>query len=76
MLPVKNSGGAQKLKDEVIQLANELGLELLARSDNDTQQDLVLINSQLLREHAIKVKFAMMLTKWLGPVSSRLLEKV
>lgn len=66
----------QKLKNDVIQLANELGLVLLARSDNDKQQDLVMINARLLRERAWSVRVAMMLTKWLGPASSRLLEKL
>lgn len=66
----------QKLKKDVIQLANELGLVLLARSNNEIQQDLVMINARLLQEHAKSVKLAMLLTKWLGPISSRLLEKI
>ncbi len=66
----------QKLKNDVIQLANELGLVLLARSDNETQQDLVFINARLLQERAKAVNQAMRLTKWLGPLSSRLLERI
>ena len=66
----------QKLKDEVIQLADELGLVLLARSKNDKQQDLVFINAQLLRDRASTIRKAMMFTKWLGPTSSRLLAKL
>lgn len=66
----------QKLKDEVVALANELGFVLLARSDNDMQQDLVMINSKLLQDRAGTVNLAMMLTKWIGPASSRLLEKI
>lgn len=66
----------QKLKNDVLKLANELGLELLAHSKNDKQQDLVLINSKLLRERAGSVKLAMLLAKWIGPASSRILEKL
>lgn len=66
----------QKLKNDVIQLANDLGLVLLAGSDNDKQQDLVFINTKLLRERASAVKFATFLARWIGPASSRLLERV
>lgn len=66
----------QKLKKDVIQLANELGLVLLGRSDNDKQQDLLFINEQLLRERAGTVRLATILARWLGPTSSRLLEKL
>lgn len=66
----------QKLKNDVVQLANELGLVLLARSDNDRQQDLVFINSRLLAERSASVNFAALLVRLLGPASSRLLEKL
>lgn len=65
----------QKLKNDVIQLANELGLVLLAGSENDKQQDLVFINAKLLSERSTAVKFATFLAKWIGPASSRLLER-
>jgi FkbM family methyltransferase len=65
----------QKLKSDVVKLANEMGLILLARSKSDKQQDLVFINEKLLIERAGGVKLAMLLTKWLGPASSRMLEK-
>lgn len=66
----------QKLKNDVIQLANELGLVLLAASDNDKQQDLVFVNAGLLKERAATVRFVTFLTRWMGPASSRLLEKL
>lgn len=66
----------QKLKNDVIQLANELGLVLLGRSDNDKQQDLVFMNEQLMMERASAVRMALMLAKWVGPASSRILEKL
>lgn len=65
----------QKLKNDVIQLANELGLVLLAGSENDKQQDLVFINAKLLSERSTAVKFATFLANWIGPASSRLLER-
>lgn len=65
----------QKLKDDVLKLASELGLELLARSKHDEQQDLVFINAALLKKYAGNVSRIMSLTKWLGPASSRILEK-
>ena len=51
------------------------GLILLAGSDNDKQQDLVFINAKLLSERTTAVKFATFLAKWIGPASSRLLER-
>lgn len=66
----------QKLKNDVIQLANELGLVLLAGSDNDKQQDLVFVNAKLLNERASTIRIATFLAKWVGPASSRLLEKL
>lgn len=66
----------QKLKDDVVKLVSDMGLVLLARSDNATQQDLVFINEKLLHEQAGGVRLAMNLAKWLGPASSRLLAKV
>ena len=65
----------QKLKNDVVNLATELGLVLMARSVNDQQQDLVFINAKLLHERRGGVQLAMWFTKWLGPASSRLLEK-
>ena len=66
----------QKLKHDVIQLANELGLLLIANSDNDKQQDLVFVNARLLHDRATVVKWAVWLTEWFGPASSRLLAKI
>lgn len=66
----------QKLKNDVVKLANDMGLVLLARSKDDKQQDLVFINAKLLHEQANGVRLATMLAKWLGPTSSRLLEKL
>jgi FkbM family methyltransferase len=66
----------QKLKNDVVQLANDMGLVLLARSKDEKQQDLVFINAKLLQEQAGAVRIAMLLAKWLGPTSSRLLEKI
>lgn len=65
----------QKLKNDVIKLANDLGMVLLAHSDNDKQQDLVLVNAQLLHDHSGSIKWTTLLTKWLGPASSRLFER-
>lgn len=65
----------QKLKNDVVKLAHELGLVLMAQSPNDQQQDLVFVSETLLRERAGTVKWALWLTKWLGPASSRLLER-
>ena len=65
----------QKLKNDVVRLANELGLVLLAQSANDKQQDLVFVSTTMLRERASTVKWALWMTKWLGPTSSRLLER-
>lgn len=65
----------QKLKSDVVHLAIELGLVLMARSVNEQQQDLVFVNAKLLHERRGGVQLAMWLTKWLGPASSRLLEK-
>jgi len=65
----------QKLKNDVVRLANELDLVLLAQSANDKQQDLVFLSATMLRERASAVRWALWMTKWLGPSSSRLLEK-
>ena len=66
----------QKLKKEVVSLANELGLVLLARSDNDKQQDLVFVHAKLVSDRSVMVSLAVILAKWLGPASSRILEKI
>ena len=66
----------QKLKNDVVQLARDMGLVLLARSNNDKQQDLVFINAKLLQGHSGVVRLATLMTKYLGPTSSRLLEKL
>lgn len=66
----------QKLKNDVVQLANVLGLILLAQSANEKQQDLVFVSAAMLRERASAVRWALWMTRWLGPTSSRLLEKI
>jgi FkbM family methyltransferase len=65
----------QKLKSDVLRLAEEFGLVLLASGSHEPQHDIVMINAQLLKGRTKAVKFAMLMTKWLGPASSRLLEK-
>ena len=66
----------QKLKNDVVRLASELGLVLLAQSANEKQQDLVFVSADMLRERAGAVRWALWMTKWLGPASSRLLERI
>ena len=65
----------QKLKDDVVQLCTEFGLVLAAQSDNPTQQDLVFVRGNLLKENPNIFRSAFLLTKFLGPSSSRILER-
>ena len=64
----------QKLKDDVVRMAGSLGLELLARSRNDAQQDLVFVDRGLLAERGALVRNLVRLTRAHGPASSRILE--
>jgi FkbM family methyltransferase len=66
----------QKLKNNVIELAKALNLSLIACSSNESQQDLVFVNSSLLNERAAFIKFILFITKFLGPSSSKILEKL
>jgi FkbM family methyltransferase len=63
----------QKLKPDLIELANQFNLVLLATSKNPDQQDLVFINKSLLEKHDSLVKLVVNLTKYIGPPSSRVL---
>ena len=63
----------QLLKNDVIKLCDKMGLDLIAKSKNETQQDLVFVNRDLLRSHSIRIKFALFITRFFQASSSRIL---
>ncbi len=63
----------QKLKPDLIELACQFDLVLLATSHHPDQQDLVFINKSLLKKHHLLVAVVLNLTKYFGPAISRLL---
>ncbi len=63
----------QKLKPDLVELANRFNLVLLAVSRNPDQQDLVFINKALLEKKPFLVSIVVNCTKFLGPATSRLL---
>lgn len=63
----------QKLKSDLVTLADSMGFELIAHSGHPLQQDLVFINKETFRKNARRVANAIRLTQALGSISSRLL---
>ncbi|MCI0749978.1 MAG: FkbM family methyltransferase [Nevskiales bacterium] len=66
----------QRLKDEVIALAESLDFLLVGHSIHPDQQDLVFVNRRTLNEHRTAVRAALLLTRIHGPISSRFLETI
>ena len=63
----------QKLKSDIVALADSMGFEWVAHSPHPLQQDLVFINKETLRKHQRHVAYAVRLTRMLGSLSSRVL---
>jgi FkbM family methyltransferase len=65
---------AQKLKSDVVALAQSMGFTPIAQSSSGIQQDVVFVNRIILQKHRFQIALAMFLTKLSGPIFARIFE--
>ena len=61
----------QKLESDVLSLANELGLVMVARGPGDVQRDVILANRHWYEQNQTSVQRILSLARFIGPTASR-----